>query len=898
MNFSIWRAFIRIRGVWLSRLFAAVLAISAFGPNTEKPSRIGTLSQRGTPFSPSGRSSLDRSTNLKPAETLELASKASNQVENPNRVDEQRLSVALAERMVRVPEFRFIRREAEKLGVKVYLFGGTASGYAHYVRWDLLREGGDRRFQPDRFDYDFTNIYRSNQDLDIVVDGSKDAIARLQQTLQETYPHFQGSTDAWEVRSLRENLSDTKMALLNNFDFLNQNSDSNSTGLIEITRSGDQPVRDLFNWDAENSQYLRDVAEGKIRYFNNPNHFRTARAKEGRNPLILSAIRYLAKVVQFDLEVHTEDFEIVKKIIRDFNPRQETNSYVRKKLAQFGMKVIQNAVNIEYAFELIHQLGLKPKLEPLSKGGVESIGWWLNRKPLTSSPVGRGFGKTARELGLTVVAHETRDFLAYESMTRAHTGAPNVLVSQQGFEGEKAAYGEGFYTKEGMEGARGTGITIRFQIHPDAREGTDFTRVREKGFVIFHNKNALRVIPESLRLGFAEYFHFLQSGSIQSSDRGAMEKLRRRIYNQSEISQIDPKDLQEVLGLLQKDLHVEFRDGGLRPIECVWFQLRPAEMYPEILSSILDRLAHHYTREGLERVAGSLTGPGWIRHEQIIARFIEMAAPYPDALALIAKNLLSNPVWSQKPQLTERLIQLALSHNLHTLGRVLDSIDWKDHTEFLKSYIERNGKKLNIELARNVLKHPKWVRHPELIQLYIEKAYSGEHYAMMAIFSEPHWAMNPDLMLKVIENHPEFVTNGPTLESLYKNPFWLGNPRIRKAFGGKEGFRFDLARFKSHVSEPEFLGLLLKSVRSQADLDQINSWVLDSDADEGRWWRKQRKVKEALRFLRSTLPWWKAALVLSANAENLKAAVDAGFSFGNEYERMSGGLRCENVLRY
>ena len=29
------------------------------------------------------------------------------------------------------------------MGVKVYLFGGTASAFAHYVRWDLEREAGD-----------------------------------------------------------------------------------------------------------------------------------------------------------------------------------------------------------------------------------------------------------------------------------------------------------------------------------------------------------------------------------------------------------------------------------------------------------------------------------------------------------------------------------------------------------------------------------------------------------------------------------------------------------------------------------------------------------------------------------------------------------------------------------
>ena len=36
------------------------------------------------------------------------------------------------------------------------------------------------------------------------------------------------------------------------------------------------------------------------------------------------------------------------------------------------------------------------------------------------------------------------------------------------------AYGEGFYTAKGREGAAGTGFTIRFKVNPEAREGKDF----------------------------------------------------------------------------------------------------------------------------------------------------------------------------------------------------------------------------------------------------------------------------------------------------------------------------------------------------------------------------------------------------------------------------------------
>ena len=40
-------------------------------------------------------------------------------------------------RASKVEEFEFIAEQAKRLGVKAYLFGGTASAYAHYVNWDL-----------------------------------------------------------------------------------------------------------------------------------------------------------------------------------------------------------------------------------------------------------------------------------------------------------------------------------------------------------------------------------------------------------------------------------------------------------------------------------------------------------------------------------------------------------------------------------------------------------------------------------------------------------------------------------------------------------------------------------------------------------------------------------------
>ena len=171
--------------------------------------------------------------------------------------------------------------------------------------------------------------------------------------------------------------------------------------------------------------------------------------------------------------------------------------------------------------------------------------------------VGQGSGKTAKELGIEVVAHETNSFLAYESITRSHSGEPNVLISRQGMTGEAAVYGDGFYTQMGRLGARGTGLTIRFTVDPNAKEGTDFKI--SGSFVIFLNKKSLRVIQESLNLNVKDLVNLLQADQdlqIERSDLALLEKLKRKLSASKineEVEHLihspDPEDRKKLLAL-------------------------------------------------------------------------------------------------------------------------------------------------------------------------------------------------------------------------------------------------------------------------------------------------------------------------------------------------------------
>jgi len=458
-----------------------------------------------------------------------------------SRLDGSQLTAEAAKNVELVPEFRFIRQAAEERGLRVWLFGGTAASYLHYVKWDLLRRSGEMHLQAERFDYDYTNIFRSTQDLDIVVDTTPEVAKEFEKLLKKTFPHFLGSKDnKWEVRSLNHTRGRAgefgyKEALLNDSDFALQNTDSNSLGMVELTRSLEPSVRDLKSWDdlTGRSQFLEDTLNHEITYFRNPRHFETARARLGENPEILSVIRVLVKAFQYELQLSPASEAEIRKVIREFKPHEITNSVALRRIQDTSIKLIKHAANLEHAINKLDALGLRKKLISLGDTSQkDSFAWWLNKEPLKSRPIGRGSGLTARKLGIEIVAHETGTFLAYESITRAHSGEPNVLISRNDYPGENAAHGNGFYTKIGLKGARNTGLTIRFRLNPDAREGKDADFTREGDFIIIHNKAALEVIPESLHLDLNTLLKIARGEvgfSIDPSEKALLEKLKRRL---------------------------------------------------------------------------------------------------------------------------------------------------------------------------------------------------------------------------------------------------------------------------------------------------------------------------------------------------------------------------------
>ncbi len=496
-------------------------------------------------------------------------------------VSSDQLTEAIKEARLTNPELRYIKNLAESMGVRVWLLGGSASSLAHYVKKDLERKENKNRgwfkLQKEHFDYDYTKIFFPTQDIDLVIEGgSEEEASRLEGELSRKFPYFQGNSNksAWEVRPLRESRG-PKAPLLEG-DVLKQHTDSYSVMMIELTESKDPVVRSIKEWDAKNPSLLEDLLKGEISYYDSENHKETQRYKEGMNPEIFSVIRYLIKMFQYELKPKKEDLERIKEIINEFSASELETGYAEFWWKMNVRKLFMQNSDLERAWRVLDELGLKEKL--ISLGGdqdrKESLAFWFHKEPLKTKNIGEGEGRTAKDLGIEIVSHETSDFEAYEIITRSLEGKPNVFISRENVVGELASYGEGFYTSKELTGWGETGFMIQFHVHPEAREGADFAFFALNGdTVIFRNKAVLRVIPDSFNLSFRGFFEFLKGSKKNwNKEKGLLKRLRRKINRELLNGKVSDKDLDYVYKeIVLKS--IEKKDSSWEVVVQEWFEL-------------------------------------------------------------------------------------------------------------------------------------------------------------------------------------------------------------------------------------------------------------------------------------------------------------------------------------
>jgi len=317
-----------------------------------------------------------------------------------------------------------------------------------------------------------------------------------------------------------------------------------------------------------------------------------------KKPPILSVVRALNEASQYDLKILPEDWEKMRQIAGEFNPKAALGGGDDALLDSSVKKIFTKSSDIERSWNMLDELGLRKKFEEI-KGDTsnrDSMAWMLNKEPLRSYPLGQltendprarlqsdlHRGKTAKELGLDVVSHET-SYEGFESITSSPVGKPNIVISRAGAVGEAVTYGDGAYFQVGKDGGRGVGgAVVRCQMAPDAVEGIDFRYEQKLGILVVLNANAITLMPEGANLSMAQYLDRIAAHQqFTSGDAVRVEKNKVAIMKSLEA---DPAEFEALRARLKAELAKKWPNGDLVK-EAVSFV--GDRLDPELMSSLV-----------------------------------------------------------------------------------------------------------------------------------------------------------------------------------------------------------------------------------------------------------------------------------------------------------------------
>lgn len=274
----------------------------------------------------------------------------------------------------RIYEIQVIREFAKRHGRRVFLFGGTASTVAIHI---LKNEDSDH----DSSSWSLSKIFRETQDLDLLWDGPVDEAIELEEELKQRFPYRHrrdpldpSPTSAWEVRPLRERIG-PKPHLIDTHDqveagFLSQNTDTLSTGLIEISEPphGKHRISDLRFYDGaqkalteldpeKSPNFLGDLFRKRITLIVSPHHMETEMARKGKNPEIFGVLRTLTKVAQTGFDLDSRTLTDIQAILNRFDPSRDLgNSIARTKVIQQARKMMASTPYPHQLIELLNEI--------------------------------------------------------------------------------------------------------------------------------------------------------------------------------------------------------------------------------------------------------------------------------------------------------------------------------------------------------------------------------------------------------------------------------------------------------------------------------------------------------------------------------------------------------------
>ena len=216
------------------------------------------------------------------------------------------------------------------------------------------------------------------------------------------------------------------------------------------------------------------------------------------------------------------------------------------------------------------------------------------------------------------------------------------------------------------------------------------------------------MIPESLHIGFKEYFEILLDKKYDwDKDRGLLEKLKRKIDNETASERVSKKDVNFVYKLVKNELTKE--DAFENPLIQEWLSFKISSKFPDLLQTL-----------------------------------IQTETPY--TLSSIAKDVLPQAHWAGHPELIQQLIEkgdhLVL---LEVTEHILSQSHWAGHPELIQQLIGKESRYVLLAIVKYVFSQPHSVEYFELLRQVIEKGSNDVlNDIKRYVFPQDHWKKNPE----------------------------------------------------------------------------------------------------------------------------------------------------------
>ena len=258
--------------------------------------------------------------------------------------------------LYRVSEFRYLRKLAEKIGLKVFLIGDTAAVYINYVRHDLsISSTEGHRFS--QFDYDSTEIFKPDSILYLSIDGTEQQINEFRSAFAAKYPYpfgnkktrlliakfdelkNRGGIDAWQSSDAEE--------LKVGIDELKTNSSSEA--MIEISPTHLPVIRSMRNPTQPDFDFMEETARGAIHFYGLQHAGKNLPEAVSNFNSVLSA---LVQSSRNNLSFDQSSIQLIEKISKSVDPHELTQNQISK-LHQTFSDIVQFKTKPGDAFDLM-----------------------------------------------------------------------------------------------------------------------------------------------------------------------------------------------------------------------------------------------------------------------------------------------------------------------------------------------------------------------------------------------------------------------------------------------------------------------------------------------------------------------------------------------------------------